>query len=127
MKKIKVIILIAFCAIGVQAQKYIQDDSKTTVDFKIKNLGFYVDCKFEKVSFEISFDKKDLANSYINAIIDVSSIDTDNETRNKSLAEEKYFNTEKYPNIILKSTRIEYVENNTYNLSLSHGFYLWLA
>ncbi|MFY7672113.1 YceI family protein [Tenacibaculum sp. MEBiC06402] len=117
MKKIKVIILLAFCTIGLQAQKYIQEDSKTTVDFKIKNLGFYVDCKFEKINFEVSFDKNDLANSYINAIIEVSSLDTDNETRNKSLAEEKYFNTAKHPNITLKSSKIEYVDNNTYNVT----------
>ncbi|WP_075343465.1 YceI family protein [Tenacibaculum agarivorans] len=116
MNRLVLLTFLAFSVLSSNAQKLIQNESRTMVTFKIKNFGSYVDCIFTKVKFEGSFDQNDLANSYINAIIDVSSVDTNNTSRNKSIAKEKYFHVAKYPNITLKSTKIEMVDTNLYNL-----------
>ncbi len=114
------LILLAFLSVttwNLSAQKFVQDQSATKVMFKIKNFGSYVDCMFSKVDFDVKFDKNDLANSYINTTIVVSSVETKNKSRDKSLAKKKYFNVAEYPNITLKSTKIEMVETNLYNLT----------
>lgn len=90
----------------VHGQTLIQNTEKTTVGFKIKNLGLNVDGSFSKVVIESDFNKNDLANSFINASIDVKSIDTGNDTRDESLSEEAYFDMANYSQIKLKTNRI---------------------
>ena len=109
-------VFLSFLTWNTTAQKFIQDKLATKITFKIKNFGSYVDCQFSDVSFDVSFNKNDLTNSYINTTIAVSSVDTNNKSRDKSLKKEKYFNVAKHPNIILKSTKIEMIATNSYNL-----------
>lgn len=116
MKKIIVLILISINTLMINAQALTQDTNKTTVTFKIKNFGSYVDGDFSEVTIESNFDKNNLSNSFINATIDVTTIDTDNATRNKSLSEKKYFDIANYKNITLTSTKIEKKSDNRYTL-----------
>ncbi len=109
-------VFLSFLTWNTTAQKFIQDKLATKITFKIKNFGSYVDCQFSDVNFDVSFNKNDLTNSYINTTIAVSSVDTNNKSRDKSLKKEKYFNVAKFPNIILKSTKIEMIDTNSYNL-----------
>ena len=95
----------------MQGQTITQDKEKTTVDFKIKNLGLNVDGNFSEVNITSSFSKDNLSASFMNATIAVKSIDTGNDTRDESLSEEAYFDMEKYPSINLKSTSIKQAGN----------------
>lgn len=76
------------------------------VGFAIKNMGLTVDgsLKNPKVNTFI-FDKDSLTNSIIDVSIPVSTINTDNKTRDEHLKQEDYFNASKYPNIRLRSVR----------------------
>ena len=60
----------------VSSQEWIQDNNRTTVLFKIKNLGLTVDGGFKTSVIKTNLDTKDLSNSYINATITVNSIFT---------------------------------------------------
>lgn len=109
----KAFLFLFFCVgLLVQGQTLTQDKEKTTVDFKIKNLGLNVDGHFSEVTIASNFNKDNLSNSFINATIDVKSIDTGNDTRDESLSEEDYFDMSNYPSIILKSTSIKKSGNN---------------
>ncbi len=89
------------------AQSLTQNTSKTKVTFKIKNIGLNVDGTFSNVAISSNFNKDDVSNSFLNATIKVNSLDTGNNTRNKSLSEKDYFDTSNYPDIVLKSTKIK--------------------
>ena len=90
----------------VSSQEWIQDNNRTTVLFKIKNLGLTVDGGFKTSVIKTNLDTKDLSNSYINATIIVNSIFTGIEARDKHLLETDYFDTLNYEKIILKSSKL---------------------
>lgn len=102
-------------AFQIHSQKLTQDVSKTTVVFKIKYFGSYVDALFTKVDIDGNFNQNDLESSFLNATIDVNSFDTNNSYRDKILSKD-YFDVKNHPTITLKSTEIEKVAINLYNL-----------
>ena len=78
------------------------------VSFKIKMLGATVDGKFKGFSGMMKFDPNNLSASSLLASVDASTIDTDNNLRNKHLREKTdFFNVSKYPNLKMKTTKIE--------------------
>ncbi|WP_299676807.1 YceI family protein [uncultured Tenacibaculum sp.] len=115
MKKLIPLMLVFLSAFQIHSQKLIQDVSKTTVVFKIKYFGSYVDALFTKVDIDGNFDQKDLESSFLNATIDVNSFDTNNSYRDEILSKD-YFDVKNHPTITLKSTEIEKVAINLYNL-----------
>ncbi len=94
-----------------------QSDVTATVDFKIKNIGVYVKGNFSEATITSNFDKNDLENSFINAVIAINSINTNNKKRDKHLLEDDYFNVDKYKQMELVSTKIEKVSDNNYRLT----------
>ncbi|MEW7279688.1 YceI family protein [Aquimarina sp. 2201CG1-2-11] len=110
-------LVLFICAFSLNAQNLSQNISKTTVNFKIKNLGLNVDGHFSDIKIESNFNINALNDSYLNATIKVSSIDTGNKTRNKSLSEKDYFDSNTYPEIQLKSTSIKKKTESTYLLT----------
>ena len=61
---------------------------------------------FTKVTGSVNLNVKDITQSQISATIDVSSIDTRVEMRDKDLKSPNFFDVEKYPTIEFKSKRI---------------------
>ena len=94
-----------------------QNNSATTVNFKIKNIGVYVKGTFSKASITSNFDKNDLENSYINAVVEINSINTNNKKRDKHLLESDYFDVNNYKQMKLVSSKIEKVSVNNYKLT----------
>jgi polyisoprenoid-binding protein YceI len=92
-------------------------------DFKLdkahSNIGFNVthmvvatvSGKFTDYNVDLKFDENDLPNSKVFAKIKVSSIDTENERRDKHLRSNDFFNSEKYPEITFESSKIQKTEN----------------
>ncbi len=62
---------------------------------------------FNKLSGSAQMDDKDLAKSSVDAVIDVASVDTRVEARDKDLRSDHFFDVAKYPTIEFKSKRIE--------------------
>lgn len=80
--------------------------SSSTVAFTIKNAGLSVDGTLGNLKTTVfDFDIADLANSKIEATVDVSTINTGIDKRDEHLRNEDYFDVAKYPKITMKSTR----------------------
>lgn len=105
-------ILICLLFVNIITNSFAQQWRPVTagVSFKIKMLGSTVDGKFKGFMGVIKFDTKDLNNASLVASVDVNTLDTENNLRNRHLKEkEDFFNVSKYPAIKMKSTKIEKV------------------
>lgn len=67
---------------------------------------------FSKITGVIQFNPPDIAHLSAEAEIDVRSITTGHQTRDEHLLSADYFDVEKYPKIIFKSTKAEAVGDN---------------
>ena len=112
----KTLVLLLLITSTVSSQEWIQDNNRTTVLFKIKNLGLTVDGGFKTSVIKTNLDTKDLSNSYINATITVNSIFTGIEARDKHLLETDYFDALNHEKIILKSSKLKKDTNGNITL-----------
>lgn len=112
-----VLVLFSIGILYSNAQKLIQNNAETKVDFKIKNLGLYVDGNFSEAVFNGNFNREDLIHSNFTVHINVNSLSTGNKKRDGHLFKEEYFDVEKYKAITFTSTKIENVSENKYNLT----------
>lgn len=96
---------------------YIQNAPNVEVTFKIKNLGISVGGKFTTVILESNFNKDDLDNSFINAIIKVNSLDTGNKKRDEHLMKSDFFDVDNFPEIVFKSAKIEKIKDDDYKIT----------
>jgi polyisoprenoid-binding protein YceI len=106
MKKVLILILFVSLANTIFAQSW--KPVTAGVSFKMKMLGTTVNGNFKNFSGILKFDPNDLANSSLIGTVDASTIDTDNNLRNRHLKEkEDFFNVAKYPKLKMKTTKIE--------------------
>jgi len=83
------------------------DPAHSTAQFTVRHLAISnVTGNFTKVTGSIVLNEKDIKQSQVSASIDVSSVDTRVEARNKDLKSPNFFDVEKYPTIEFKSKRI---------------------
>jgi polyisoprenoid-binding protein YceI len=67
---------------------------------------------FSKITGVIQFDPPDLTHLSVEAGIDVKNLTTGHAERDEHLLSPDYFDAEKYPKILFKSTRVEAVGSN---------------
>ena len=97
--------------------KWSLDPSHSEIGFKIKHLMISnVSGNFNKFDVQVKTNGDDFANATVTANIDVASINTNNEQRDAHLGNADFFETDKHPNIIFKSTKVEKVDDDTFNL-----------
>jgi polyisoprenoid-binding protein YceI len=83
------------------------DPAHSTAQFTVRHFGISnVSGIFTKVTGTVALNEKDIAQSQVDASIDVNSIDTHVENRDKDLKSPHFFDVEKYPTIEFKSKRI---------------------
>lgn len=83
------------------------DPAYSTVEFSIRNLWFKVQGRFRVVEGSIVLDHSDLCHSSVDATIKASSIDTGNKRRDAHLQSRDFLDTDKFPEIRFRSTRVE--------------------
>lgn len=84
------------------------DKTHSNVDFSVKHLMVTtVRGHFRDFEGSIYIDEDNIANSTVEASIDVSSVDTNMPDRDNHLRSDDFFNAEKFPKITFKSTRVE--------------------
>ena len=106
--KIKYILyFLIFFSSATKAQKYAPLDQGSKVHFVIKNFGIKTGGQLAGLKGDIYFFTTDLAACRFNVSVSSSTIDTDNESRDKHLKAEEYFDAEKFPEITLESTKVE--------------------
>jgi len=99
--------LLANLSALAQTSNWNIDPAHSTAQFTVRHLGISnVTGNFTKVSGSVVLNDKDITQSQISASIDVNSINTRVEARDKDLKSPNFFDVEKYPTIEFKSKRI---------------------
>ena len=84
------------------------DPNHSTAQFTVRHMGLSnVTGTFNKVSGSAQIDEQDYAKSSVDAVIDVASVDTRVEARDKDLRSPNFFDVEKYPTMEFKSKSIQ--------------------
>jgi len=104
---ISVVALLASLSVLAQTSNWTIDPAHSTAQFTVRHLGISnVSGNFTKVAGSAVLNEKDIPQSQVSATIDVSSIDTRVEARDKDLKSPNFFDVEKYPTMEFKSKRI---------------------
>ncbi|GAA4101676.1 YceI family protein [Mucilaginibacter panaciglaebae] len=103
--------LLVLCNVGF-AQK--SNILKTDIKFQLKNLGIKTGGSFNALQANINFNPDKLDSSSIEASLDVSSINTDNDLRDSHLRSDEFFDVQKYPAITIKSISFKHKSGNNY-------------
>lgn len=91
-----------------QAATYAVDPAHSQVNFTIRHMAIStVHGRFSLKSGTIQLDPTTVTNSSVEALIDVSSVDTGTPPRDKHLNSPDFFDTAKYPTATFKSSSVK--------------------
>ncbi len=116
----KVLTLVAAVALSATAiaQNWKLDGSHSKIRFTTKYLVISdVDGEFKKFDGTFTSSKADWSDLQATMTVQVPSITTDNEMRDKHLLSDDFFNAEKFQTMTFTSTGIKSLGNNKYVLS----------
>ena len=101
------IALVASLSALAQTSTWNIDPAHSTAQFTVRHLGISnVTGSFTKVTGTVVLNDRDITQSEVSATIDVNSVDTRVEARDKDLKSPHFFEIEKYPTIEFKSKKI---------------------
>lgn len=102
----------------VEAAKWSVDKVHSNVRFSITHLVVSeVEGKFKMFDGSLEHTKPDFSDAKVAFTVDVASIDTDNEMRDKHLKGDDFFNAEKFPTMKFQSTSFKPLGGNKYQLA----------
>lgn len=118
MKKIAFILTLGLTQVVLYAQtKWTVDNAHSSVKFTVTHLVISeIDGEFKSYTGSILTTNPDFTNAAIDFTVDVNSINTGNDMRDKHLKSPDFFNAEKYPQMTFKSTSFKKVSGNKYEL-----------
>jgi polyisoprenoid-binding protein YceI len=100
------------------ASKWALDKAHTNVRFSVSHLVVSdVDGSFKSFDGSMTNSKADFSDASINFTVDVNSINTDNENRDKHLQSDDFFSAAKFPQMKFVSTSFKLVAGNKYTLT----------
>ncbi len=117
MKKIAFSLFAFFVTVSSFSQGWKADKNHSKLGFEVTHLLVTdVDGSFK--SFDISIDatKDDFTDASVTVTADISSINTDNDYRDKDLKSDKWFDATKFPTLNFKSTSIQKLDAKNYKL-----------
>jgi polyisoprenoid-binding protein YceI len=107
MKKLHAILILFFSLLpGIALCQPAWTTYSSEVSFKIKNAGLTVTGRFSGLTTSLFFSPDKLSSSSLKGTVEVATIKTGIDKRDKDLLEEKYFDAEKYKSIEIKSTKL---------------------
>ena len=93
---------------ALAADEYNIDPAHSSVEFAVKHMVIStVKGNFADFSGVLMYDQNDPTKTSVDVVIKAASIDTNNDKRDNHLRSADFFETEKYPDITFKSTKIE--------------------
>lgn len=119
MKKLLVLFVALGFGLSVSAQtKWSVDPAHSSLNFSIKHLGIsFVNGKMDKYDGTLELKGEDITTAKFNFTIDVNSINTSVEARDKHLKSADFFDAAKYGTIKFVSKSIKKVDKNHYKLT----------
>ncbi|MES2567128.1 MAG: YceI family protein [Bacteroidota bacterium] len=118
MKKLFFATAVCIFSLISKGQTYILDKNHTKVGFSVSHFGISnVEGQFKDISATMTSKKEDFTEAVIEMTANVNSIDTDNDMRDKDLKSENWFDANKYPTLIFKSTSFKKTGDKTYKLN----------
>src|ERR1700761_6669972 len=106
---------IAHMAAFAQSATWTVDPGHSSVKFSVSHLTISsVDGTFKTFSGTMTAPTPDFNNAKISFTIDVNSVNTDNDMRDKHLKSDDFFNAEKYPTITFVSTSFKKYKGTSY-------------
>lgn len=104
---VSAIVLLAGPSALAQTSTWNIDPAHSTAQFTVRHLAISnVTGSFTKVTGRVTLNDQNITQSQVSASIDVSSVDTRVEARDKDIKSPNFFEVEKYPTIEFKSKRI---------------------
>ncbi|SEV89162.1 Polyisoprenoid-binding protein YceI [Chryseobacterium wanjuense] len=118
MKKIFLTFVFALVSVvGFAQTGWAVDPMHSSVNFNIKHMGVsFVQGRFDKFDGKVATKGNALDGAEISMMVDVNSINTGVEMRDKHLKSADFFDGEKYPNMTFVTTSITKDKNNSYLL-----------
>jgi len=119
MKKIGLIAVFILAGTSLFAQtKWIVDKAHARIGFTVTHMMLSdIDGNFKTFDASITASKDDFSDGVFEINIDATSINTDNESRDKVLRGDQYFDVAKYPQIKFISSGIAKTADKKYKLS----------
>ena len=120
MKKFVVVflVMIAVTALATAQSEWKVDKVHSSVTFSVRHMLIAeVSGNFKDFSIVLQSDKEDFTDAVVEGTIQVASINTENEYRDKHLKSDDFFNAEKFPEIKFKSTKFEKLSDNKYKIT----------
>ena len=100
------IALLPFAA-QAQVSTWKIDSAHSGIEFQIRHLGVSnVRGSFSKIAGDIKLDEKDITHSQVNAVVDATTVNTNEPKRDEHLKSPDFFDIAKYPTLTFKSTGI---------------------
>jgi len=110
-------LFISFLSVNAQT-KWNIDKVHSKVLFSVTHLIISeVTGEFKDFTGSIEYAKDDFSDAKIDFTVDVNSISTDNDMRDKHLKSDDFFNAEKFPQITFKGKSLTKVNDNNYKLT----------
>lgn len=105
-KTILTLVLSGLISFAAQAAYYEVDASHSNVSFTIRHLVSKVMGDFSEYEGTFQFDEKKPNEASVNFTVKTNSLSTKNKKRDDHLKSPDFFNTEKFPTITFKSTKV---------------------
>jgi len=121
-KFISTLSVLAFIFISIQSNaqltKWTVDKSHSNVNFTVTHMTISeVEGTFKIFEGNVEHTKPDFSDAVISFQVDINSVNTENENRDKHLKSEDFFNAAQFPTMKFSSTSMKPLGNNKYQLS----------
>jgi polyisoprenoid-binding protein YceI len=84
------------------------DSGHSAAQFTVRHMMISnVTGSFQKMSGTVQYDPADISKTVVDVTIDAASVDTRNDSRDKDLRSDSFFDVQKYPTLAFKSTHAE--------------------
>jgi polyisoprenoid-binding protein YceI len=94
----------SFNTIEAEAPVWNIDDNHTSISFEVTHFFTPVAGSFKEFEGALNFDPENLAGSRADFIVQIASVETDNEKRNNHLQSADFFDVKKFPEMKFKSS-----------------------
>jgi polyisoprenoid-binding protein YceI len=96
----------------------VRNQKNTAVEFSVKHLMIAtVKGRFKEVEGTINIDETNPTQSSVSVVIQVASVSTSQLIRDNDLRSDNFFDVEKFPVMTFKSTKVENVRNDRWNIT----------